>query len=108
MKSFKLKVLGKDYTVRIDKKLDQADVCGTCLYSAQLLSLAPRLGPQQRAETLLHELIHAVGGEMGLNISERTVRGLAIGLFQVLRDNPKLIRMIKVREADSNGQKNGK
>lgn len=49
---------------------------------------------QQRAETLLHEIIHAVWDVYGIKAKEgeeRAVGLLSIALSAVIRDNPELI-----------------
>jgi hypothetical protein len=54
-----------------------------------------------KATTLLHELLHACWASTGLwaifkiKDEEAVVRALEPVLFQVLRDNPKLIRYIQ-------------
>ena len=49
---------------------------------------------QQEAETLLHELLHAIYEIMGIkakDTEERVVAQMSIGLAGVLRDNPELM-----------------
>lgn len=41
---------------------------------------------------LLHEAIHAIDDQFGLNLSERTVRVLETALANLIIDNPALIR----------------
>ena len=98
MRSFCLNILGKPYHVQFTKGLIEGDASGMCAYKDQLIKLCSDLAQQQLTETLLHEIIHAVDGEMNTKMKESQVRYLAIGLFQVLRDNPRLIRMIKTGE----------
>ena len=53
---------------------------------------------QQRAETLLHEIIHAIFAVMGIadkDSHERKVSATSIGMAMVFRDNPKLIDYLK-------------
>lgn len=49
-------------------------------------------GPVQSAETLLHEILHAVSATNHANLfghgEEAAVTGLSAGLTQVMRDNP--------------------
>ena len=55
-------------------------------------------GPQQSAETLLHEIIHCVYGMWNLpgdhNKEEKIVTGLASGLATVWRDSPEIFAWI--------------
>jgi hypothetical protein len=42
--------------------------------------------------TLLHEIVHCIDDYLDIGLSEDQVCGLAQGLFQVLEDNPSLLR----------------
>ena len=42
--------------------------------------------------TLLHETFHIIDKHLDLGLTEDQVSGLAQGLFQVLRDNPRFMR----------------
>jgi hypothetical protein len=49
---------------------------------------------QQEAETLLHEILHAIYEIMGVkakDTEERVVAQMSIGLAGVIRDNPELM-----------------
>jgi hypothetical protein len=51
----------------------------------------------QEAQTVIHELMHAIWETMGLSDKdneERTVAQLATGLAMLIRDNPALIKWI--------------
>ena len=53
---------------------------------------------QQEAETLLHELLHAVYATYGVRAKdpeERTISQMSIGMASVIRDNPDLIEWLK-------------
>lgn len=43
-----------------------------------------------RTLTLIHEILHAISDQYGLDLPENTVRRLETGLGQTLRDNPGL------------------
>lgn len=44
---------------------------------------------QQRALTILHELLHAASEQYALDLTERQVRALETALGQVICDNPQ-------------------
>lgn len=44
-----------------------------------------------------HELIHCIECERGLDLEEREVDQVALGLVELLQDNPQLLEMIKQR-----------
>ena len=53
---------------------------------------------QQEAETLLHEVIHAIRAVTGIypkDSEERIVSQMSIGMASVIRDNPDLIEWLQ-------------
>ena len=54
---------------------------------------------QQEAETLLHELLHAIWYTMAIaaerEVEEKVVGPMSVGLAMVIRDNPDLINWIR-------------
>lgn len=53
---------------------------------------------QQEAETLLHEMIHAIRAVLGIHpkdSEERMVSQMSIGMAMVIRDNPELINWLQ-------------
>lgn len=70
----------------------------------QELTLDPDLRPDQMAETLFHELLHAIchvygvdlGGAIGADggPEERAIRTLSPALVDTLRRNPELVRAL--------------
>lgn len=42
--------------------------------------------------TLIHEITHYISDLLSLELSEQQVDGIAMGMFTVLKDNPKLIK----------------
>ena len=54
--------------------------------------------PQQEAETLLHELMHAIYEVMGIRSKdgeERIISQMSLGMAMVMRDNPDLMRWLQ-------------
>lgn len=54
----------------------------------------------KRAETFMHEILHYIAAQRGINLAEDTVKSLAGGLMAVIRDNDldfrdKSIRRVK-------------
>ena len=68
---------------------------GECYHSALRISLRADLLPAKKAQTLIHEILHAIWlvgsvDQAGDN-EERLVTNLAHHLAQVIRDNPDLM-----------------
>ena len=65
---------------------------------AALIEIDGGLETQPRKQTLLHEIVHEILIQAGQNLGDRTegvVDAVAFGWYQVMRDNPQLVRMIR-------------
>ena len=94
----KIKIGAVDYTVH-ELKVDDRTQYGVCLYDHQRIYLSQNMKHQQASDTILHEVIHAIWSESGLDhipdLNEETiVRTLATWLRIVLRDNPELAKFV--------------
>ena len=47
---------------------------------------------QEKEETTLHEILHAINDDRNLDLNHDQVKGVSKGIFQVLRDNKKLFK----------------
>lgn len=94
MKPESINVLGKTYSVLYVEKVDEKDSCGD--HDAGVLEIKIKASMHQDviAETMLHELTHAVEEQLDLGMREKQVHGLSVGMFQVLRENPDLVKFL--------------
>lgn len=88
-----------DYTLGTLPKDKAARQLGECTPADLTILLAKSFAsPVQHAETLLHEILHAVFATMALDAKkdgeERIVECMAVGLAMVMRDNPALFKWI--------------
>lgn len=90
----KLKIGGFEWTVEENEEVAGTnDVFGLNFPKEQIIYLKPNLTKQLRSETLIHEVLHAIFWQTGLDTEfddeqeEKIVSALAHGLYQVLRDN---------------------
>lgn len=73
------------------------DLLGHVNHWSLTISIEPTLAADQKAETVLHEALHAavtvagLGDEWGVDKEEAVVNRLSPVLLDVLRRNPKLI-----------------
>lgn len=91
------------YTVKVDgdavaafSRTTQRRASGYSDHEAQAIYLHPDLGPDARAETLLHECLHAilcgpVLSAQDLEEDERLITELGYALLDLLRRNPELV-----------------
>ena len=98
MKNMTVNVMGKDYSVVFVDKVDEKDSCGEHDMGKLEIKVKKSLHPDVIAETLLHELTHAVEEQLDLGMREKQVHGLSVGMFQVLRENPALVKFLLARK----------
>jgi hypothetical protein len=90
-----IKVLGHKYTVALmgANRVEEAGCVGLLDRNRLSIFVAEHLAPSKRAETLLHEVIHAATDAAGLmdvpgTEDEAVVNPLARILFAILTENP--------------------
>ena len=88
-----LKILNLTYDLRwVDRQIETAtDSHGFCDTAGQLIVINADQKPDALADTVLHELNHALFSAFAISgelTEERVVRLMATGLCTVLRDNP--------------------
>lgn len=81
---------------KLRKELDGQHVPNKCL-----IQIAPGLMPTHEANTLLHEVLHAVLHAAGVGLlleeEEKIVLAMANGLCQVMKDNPDFLPFMMSR-----------
>lgn len=82
-----MKILGYEFTVDINKSVVEDHVAGQVSIPLQRIEMAGDLAPEQMESTIIHEIIEAINGLMQLDLKERQVRALEVGLWGTLRDN---------------------
>lgn len=94
-----VRILGRDYAVKVLKRLKND---GECHYPSATIRVAERLDAHERKDCLLHEVMHAVlyqqGREHGGDTEETYVRALATGLIAVFQENPDLAAYLSSKE----------
>lgn len=91
MRPVTVRVFGKIYTVEWRAKaLDEFDRAGDHHQAGLAIRIADGLAPDEERETLMHELTHSIERQLGINIAEKKVRQLSVGMYAVLKDNPRL------------------
>lgn len=97
----RLKIISKRFTVNYvpegggDLTGEQMGLCDTL---GQLIWIEDGLEYDTQKETILHETLHAVSDEMGLNLTEEQVSGATKGVLAVLIDNPSFAKFLLKKE----------
>lgn len=77
-----------------DLKDEKGKLDGRISHSRTEINVDAGMSHQATVQTLLHEIVHAITTQIGKRTSESEVDALAYGIYQVIRDNPGLVRMI--------------
>lgn len=93
-----IKIGAVDYTIHKLSVKDNSQY-GACIYRHQRIYLTPNMTHQQASDTLLHEVMHAIWNEAGLehipDLNEETIiRTMATWLRMVIVDNPDFAEFI--------------
>lgn len=97
-----------DYKVIVDEAaIDResvrmhSDLQGCCRYIKCEIHIRPGQSPDSEADTLLHEVLHAVFDMTGLghdlaadDLDESVIRRLTPALLGVIRANPELVKYL--------------
>lgn len=91
--AFTLRILGHNVCVSlVTSPMGSTDVIGEADYQGGQIRILANLEQSVFQATLLHETIHIIDHHLGLQLSEEQVAGIAQGLFQVFRDNPRFLK----------------
>lgn len=92
-----VRIMGRNYVILYeDKSILGNGAVGMCSQVNCLITVMEDQHPVEEADTLLHEILHAIWycmalPEEGLQ-EEQIVRSMATGLMAVMMDNPKLLK----------------
>lgn len=97
-----IRVNGKTYKILFNEKnpLVEYDNHGHCDNTKHIIHIEGEQVPSEEADTLIHEVLHAVWYQMTLTdiddaVEERIVRALGTGLAGLFADNPKMLDYLK-------------
>lgn len=88
------------YKVLTDRKGFVENQLGATVFAQQTITVDDRQAKDSLADTVLHEVLHAVWSMSGVadeakaDIEERTIRRITPILLGVLRDNPELVKYL--------------
>jgi Zn-dependent peptidase ImmA (M78 family) len=92
----RVRVLGKQFQIKFhpEGSEEMEGNLGMCSYDKQIVYVEEGMPLENEQSTVFHELIHAVEEMMQLGLSEEHVKGLEVGLFALLRDNPSFVKYL--------------
>lgn len=90
-----LKIGYRKFTLRFIRKIDDGGYLGCTDKQMGRIRVEKGLPPDEKANTVLHEILHGIWHTQALDYSavteERIVTALANGLTGFVRDNPRFI-----------------
>jgi len=86
-----VRVIGKTYKLL---EVDSLDNQGLCEDDKQQISIRKGMPIESWADTVIHEITHAIDFNLKLGLSERQVHCIGSGLWAVLADNAELTQRI--------------
>ena len=97
MKEFELNILGMSYKVIYSdlRKTNGNNDYGNITYAAGVIHIDTECTEEFATSTLLHEILHAIVVLLKLDIKHDDISRLEVGIYQVLKNNPKLLDLIK-------------
>lgn len=97
-KRYTIKIGYRDYTLRFVKKVDKEDSHGDTDYKKGVLRINRSLKGVELANTILHEVNHAVLDDKGVNLEfnldEQVVQGMTNGQIAFIVDNVEFFKML--------------
>lgn len=92
-----VRIMGRNYVILYeDKSLLGSMAVGMCNQTQCIITVQEDQHPVEEADTLLHEIMHAVWYCMAIpdeNVNEeQAIRSMATGMMAVIMDNPKLLK----------------
>ena len=96
------RLMGRDWAIRSPNEVLEAKECyGETYGNKQEVLVTTAYGDSRTRLTLLHELLHAISGTIlhaDDDITESQTKAIAVGLFQLLEDNPAVWAFIGGRD----------
>lgn len=107
----KIKIGYADYRIRsLDPQRHGSGVDGICNLEKHEICIWQRAPKSRKAETVLHEILHAIHWEWKLPLNakmeEKVISALSAGVATVIRDNRGLIELIAQRLYGNEGKGN--
>lgn len=94
MKANSITIFGKPYIVSYVDTVDEEDSSGECDPRSGEIKILKTMCDAQKKDTLLHEILHIISGELRLGVSEKQVSSLAVGLYSAFKENEDLMKII--------------
>ena len=99
MTPINFKLFNKNWTIRKSYNQELTDAMGMCYPDRQEIAIDTAYPASQVKHVIVHELVHAIEMTLDLEMTERQVDLMALGMIDLLMNNPQLQQYF-TREAD--------
>lgn len=89
-----VRVFGRNYIVNYPASYTGMKELGNIDHHSMVINILDHQLSIEEADTVLHEVLHAIEYTMDLELSEHQIRTLATGLIGVFQDNPEFAKYI--------------
>ena len=89
-----IRIMGLDYYIDIYPRRER-DSYGVCHHDTHTIGISNCNSEEHAKSVLLHEILEALNYRLELNMDHTKITALEAGLFQVMRDNPKLMQFLE-------------
>ena len=87
-------LFSETWTIRTGNDIEMALNNGLCLADSNTILLNPNQTPEGLIHTLIHELLHSLEVKLDLEMTERQVDVLALGLLHLFKTNPDMLTLL--------------
>lgn len=77
---------------------DEVECNGLCHFAYNLIEIDSTLAHDETRSTAVHELVHDIESQMGLELTEQEVCSFGSALFAVIRDNPSFFAWLQEKK----------
>jgi hypothetical protein len=92
------KLYSQTWTIRTGNEKEMNDNLGLCFGDSNEILLNPSQTSENLIHTLLHEILHSIEQKQHLEMTERQIDCLALGLLHLFSENPEMISLLESQE----------
>ena len=93
------KLFGQDWQIRQGTELELDTDLGRCVVDDNLILLNATQTTTNLQHTVTHEVIHAIEQKLHLNLTEQQVDLIALGLVDIMKNSPEMLKIFGVKNA---------
>lgn len=96
------RLFGQTWTIRTGTDKETEGCLGLCYSASNEILIAPYQKYDAVIQTLLHELLHSIEEKMHLEMTERQIDCLAVGLIDLFRSTPEMLTIFEREPIEEN------